>query len=97
MRVTMAWKKDDAAAAAVCADGQLDALVRDEGVAAAGGDGGGVDVEFSDVSYAVTVWTPGRIFCPGKLCRPTTRRPFGERPRETDGPCGGPTICLGVF
>lgn len=80
MRVTMAWKKDDYAV--VCADGQLDALVEDEG-AAPGGDGG-VDVEFSDVSYAVTVWTPGRIFCPGRSCRQTTRRPCGERPWETD-------------
>lgn len=69
----MAWKKDDAAA---CADGQLDTLVGDE--VGAGADGG-VDVEFSDVSYAVTVWTPGRIFCPGKLCRRTTWRKCEER------------------
>lgn len=29
-------------------------------------DGGGIDVQFSDVSYSVTVWTPGRIFGPGR-------------------------------
>ncbi|VVC39405.1 AAA+ ATPase domain,P-loop containing nucleoside triphosphate hydrolase,ABC transporter, conserved site,ABC [Cinara cedri] len=26
----------------------------------------GIDIEFSDVSYTVTEWTPGRIFCPVK-------------------------------
>jgi len=28
-------------------------------------DGGGIDVQFSDVSYSVSVWTPGRILGPG--------------------------------
>jgi hypothetical protein len=28
-------------------------------------DDGGIDVQFSDVSYSVSVWTPGRILGPG--------------------------------
>jgi len=48
----------------LCADdGGMDE--RDELLA----DGGGIDVQFSDVSYSVTVWTPGKIFGPGRYRR----------------------------